>query len=768
MATRRGAFIVIEGTDGSGKGTQFQLLRDRLVTAGYKVEAFDFPQYDQPSSYFVTQYLNGKYGKADEVGPYTASLFYALDRYESAARIRKAIDEGKIVISNRFTGSSMGHQGTKFANSEERRGYFIWLDNLEFEMLRIPRPDISFVLRVPVDITQQLIDQKDERGYTDKKRDIHESDHSHLERALAVYDDMTQLFPKDFQRIDCVRGGKLLDIETVQSMLWEKIVPMLPQPPQLEMPMPAAKVDDPAIAEAALVADGKDSKADDQAERTNTVALEPVIDDRPAITNPGGDVYAFTSKLEPAVVAAVMASLSRAGGELRAAVLDEFAEASAKDATVLQRSVRAYGEETAQEFVHQHVVVARASALLAAKLHDNRRATYISPEPRYLRYDQKDSNGMYRYHMPADLEGDTAILYRRHLDRIFDLYSAMLPRLSSYLQTATGVPIQARSNEWVTAMQAEARNILKAVLPVAATATVGIYASAHEFDTLLTKLQSDSLPEAQTTGQKLLVELRKTIPAYVNSVDSAAGGGSEAAYRAANRQALKSLADDFLLANHAGQSQAVQLVSVGPRNELDLVADMLYEHSNLPLRSIQQEVALWPYSRKLSVFEAYVGQRQHKRERPGRALEKIHYTWDITCDYSVFRELQGHRIVDAPAWQPLTPRFGYGVPAVIEAADLSDEFEECFDTSLALHSKLQQAGHLETAQYATLHGHKMRYTITYNAREAFHIHEQCTAPQVNAGVRSLVYELHEKLSEIHPLLGEAMQFVGQTENPQLN
>jgi dTMP kinase len=772
MATRRGAFIVIEGTDGSGKGTQFQILRDRLTTAGYQVESFDFPQYDQPSSYFVTQYLNGKYGNADQVGPYTASLFYALDRYEAAPRIRQAIADGKIVIANRFTGSNMGHQGTKFANPEERRGYFIWLDNLEFEMLQIPRPDISFVLRVPVDKTLELIDKKKERGYTDKKRDIHEADRSHLERALSVYDDMTQLFPKDFQRIDCVRGGKLLDVETIQSMLWEKIVPMLPQPPQLEMPLPAAKVDDPTIAEAELIAQeaakaqGTDETAG-QETGTKTFAAEP-IDDRPAITNPGGDVYAFTDKLHPAVVAAVMASLARAGGELRTAVLDEFAAAAAKDSTVLQRSVKAYGEDTAQEFIHQHVVVANSSALLAAKLHDNRRATYISPEPRYLRYDQKDDNGMYRYYMPTDLEGEIAITYRRHLDRIFDLYALMLPRLNSYLQTASGVPIQARRNDWVAAMQAEARGILQAVLPLAATATVGIYASAHGFDTVLTKLQSDTLPEAHNTAAKLLTELRKTIPAFVDTIGSPTGGGSEAAYRAANHRALASLADDYLPGNHADPSQPVQLISVTPRNELDLVADMLYEHASLPLRAMQQETAAWPYSRKLAVFEAYVGERLHRRERPGRALEKIHYTWDITSDYSVFRQLQGHRIVDAPAWQALTPRYGYDVPAVIEAAELSDQFEECFDTSLALHSKLQQAGHLEAGQYATLQGHKMRYTITYNAREAFHIHEQCTAPNAPADLRNLAYGLHEKLSEIHPLIGEAMQFVGQNVDPELS
>ncbi|HSW66795.1 MAG TPA: hypothetical protein VLI54_06680 [Bacillota bacterium] len=235
MAVPKGTFIILEGVDGSGKATQFHLLEKRLREAGYDVVTLDFPRYDEPSSYFVRQYLGGAYGGITAVGPYTSSLFYALDRFEAAPKIRQALEQGKIVLSNRYTGSSMAHQGTKFRTPEERRGYFIWLDNLEFEMLKLPRPDLSFVLRVPLDIAQHFMEQ------SGKARDIHESDPKHLEQALAVYDDMTQLFPKDYQRIDCVRGDRPMEIEAVQSLLWEKISPLLPPPPQLEMPMPAAQ-----------------------------------------------------------------------------------------------------------------------------------------------------------------------------------------------------------------------------------------------------------------------------------------------------------------------------------------------------------------------------------------------------------------------------------------------------------------------------------------------------------------------------------------------
>jgi dTMP kinase len=174
MELEQGTFLVIEGTDGSGKGTQFAKLVERLKNEGYDVAEFDFPQYEVASSFFIREYLNGRYGPSENVGPYTASLFFALDRYHASSMIRKALADGKVVIANRYTGSNMAWHGAKFAHTEERRGYFIWVDNLEFEMLKIPRANKSFVLRVSAEIAQQLVDQKPPRNYTDKKRDIHE------------------------------------------------------------------------------------------------------------------------------------------------------------------------------------------------------------------------------------------------------------------------------------------------------------------------------------------------------------------------------------------------------------------------------------------------------------------------------------------------------------------------------------------------------------------------------------------------------------------
>ena len=111
MQKQTGKFIVIDGTDGSGKATQTELLVKRLAQAGYEVVMADFPQYGQKSAGLVEHYLNGKYGTALDVGPYRASIFYAADRYDASFQIRQWLKEGKIVISNRYVTANMAHQG---------------------------------------------------------------------------------------------------------------------------------------------------------------------------------------------------------------------------------------------------------------------------------------------------------------------------------------------------------------------------------------------------------------------------------------------------------------------------------------------------------------------------------------------------------------------------------------------------------------------------------------------------------------------------------
>jgi thymidylate kinase/thymidylate synthase ThyX len=757
-----GTFIVIEGIDGSGKGVQTRQLAARLEKEGYDIATFDFPQFEQPSSFFVREYLNGKYGRAETVGPYTAALFYALDRYQAAPKIRAALEQGKVVIANRFAGSNMAHQGMKFQNVAERRGYFIWLDNLEFETLQIPRPTHNFVLRVPAETAQTLIDRKETRDYTEAKRDLHEADLEHLQKAVAVYDDLCQLFPRDFQEIDCMRSGQLMDVQSIHEIIWEKIKPILPAVKSRKRTVPAAsKSTQSSVAE--------EPNPYLQRNKDGTYEITPAGEQflSEAVSDKDGDIYAFTHKLDTVTVAAAMARLSRRSDDMRITILDEFAHTLGRDAQLLQRVITAYGDDSVQQLAGIHVVVEGASNLLTKKLEWGRLGAYLEQSTRYIYYDQRDQHGNYRYFTPDNFEAHIKDQYRMSMDQLFTLYSSMVHGLADYISRNSSVPKREQDAAWRSAVKAQACDAVRPVLPVATKSTVGIYASGQTLESLVIHLLSDQLPEARETGQTILEQSRKVAPVWLERADKPDRGGAAVAYRANTREAVRKLAEEYLPDNHAESTRLVDLVGYWPKNELDLVADMLYEHSDLSLRRLQDMVVEWPYTKKTAVFQAYIGERLNRRHRPGRALEKAHYSWDIMCDYGIFRDLQRHRMVDDIEWQELTPRYGYDIPQLIEDAGLVEQFEACFNISLKLHSFLQAAGHELEAQYATLLGHKMRWKVTYNAREAFHIHELRTSPQGHPGYRHLVQLMHERLCEVHPMLGQAMKFVNQGEDPEL-
>ncbi|MBN1585601.1 thymidylate kinase [Candidatus Uhrbacteria bacterium] len=213
----RGLFLVIDGTDGSGKATQTKLLIERMGREGWPVETVSFPQYGQPSAGPVEDYLAGKYGAAETVGPKRASILFAVDRYAASAKIRQWLGEGKIVVADRYVASNMGHQGGKIADPTEREAYFRWNDDLEYGVFQIPRPDLNLILHVPCEITQGLLQERD-----GDRQDIHQADADHLKNAEKTYIQMAEMFP-EMSLIRCCKGRKILTREEIHEMVWEKV-----------------------------------------------------------------------------------------------------------------------------------------------------------------------------------------------------------------------------------------------------------------------------------------------------------------------------------------------------------------------------------------------------------------------------------------------------------------------------------------------------------------------------------------------------------------
>ena len=223
---KRGKLIVIDGTDASGKATQTGLLIKPLKQDGHKVKVVDFPDYyGNFFGAFIGHCLSEQYYNFVKVHPKIASVLYAADRFESSDKIKNWLEEGNIVIANRYASANQIHQGGKISNTKKRKVFLKWLAKMEYEVFKIPKPDAVFYLSVPIPVVLKLIkerDRKKNRDYLGKKKDVHEKDVKFLEnsRKSALWLARTQ---KGWLKIECVKNGVLENRESIHKKVYEKI-----------------------------------------------------------------------------------------------------------------------------------------------------------------------------------------------------------------------------------------------------------------------------------------------------------------------------------------------------------------------------------------------------------------------------------------------------------------------------------------------------------------------------------------------------------------
>jgi len=205
MENKKGKLIVIEGTDGTGKATQADLLMKKMESFGFKAKLLDFPQYGKNVfADTVGSYLKNELGQALMLSPYLSSLPYAADRWKASLEFKKDLEQGIHVISNRYTSASMGHQGSKIEEKDKLEKFIEWLKIVEYSEsgFGIPKPDMTILLYLQPEISQKLIDKKAERVYlSGQKMDAHESSLFHLHKASKTFLDIAD--KEGWILIDC-------------------------------------------------------------------------------------------------------------------------------------------------------------------------------------------------------------------------------------------------------------------------------------------------------------------------------------------------------------------------------------------------------------------------------------------------------------------------------------------------------------------------------------------------------------------------------------
>lgn len=219
-----GTLIVLEGTDGCGKSTQFARLCDHLQQRGAAFQHLKFPQYEQESSALIRMYLAGEFGsRPGDVNGYAASAFYAVDRYASYKKVwGDWYEGGGLVLADRYTTSNAIHQASKVP-PEEREAFFRWLYDFEYGKLGLPRPDLVLYLDVPTEYTVGMLRSREEQ--TSTQADIHEQDTAYLRTCRESGAQAAQVL--GWRRVQCVRDGAMRSIEDIHGEIWAQVEPLL-------------------------------------------------------------------------------------------------------------------------------------------------------------------------------------------------------------------------------------------------------------------------------------------------------------------------------------------------------------------------------------------------------------------------------------------------------------------------------------------------------------------------------------------------------------
>lgn len=515
----------------------------------------------------------------------------------------------------------------------------------------------------------------------------------------------------------------------------------------------------------------------------------------PFFTNLSEPVFGL--KLPQEVAGALFSRYSRSTKSLRRTFLDEFlgdpeialadllgGTVQAGDQSVALKKARAfydrvlvgYGDDSVAQLGGAHIACERISNVAAKILEDARIGLApLEKSTRYVRFDQKDENGDYLfYREPRIMASPYREAYLETMGLLFETYSMQIEPMIEFVKRSlpieeielrhpqTGEALSYREaqrdeklKKWAegayrSTIRAQACDVLRGYLPAATLTNVGFFGVGQAFEYLLTKLYSYELTEAKDLAVAIHRELNQLIPSFVKRAKF-----SE--YIAESYKATRSLATSLVKRKPTESREPVTLVDYDKGAEDKIIAAILYPHLGQPLQDLRGLVSKLPQGKRKKILDEYLKPRRHRRDKPGRALENVYYTFDILGNLGLYRDLHRHRILTQER-QDFTTVHGYDTPQEVVEADFKNDFDRCMERAAELYEKIYKDFPLE-AQYVVPFAFKIRWYMKMNLREAVHIGELRTMPQGHPDYRHIVQLMWKEIQRVHPVLAQYAKFI---------
>ncbi len=496
-------------------------------------------------------------------------------------------------------------------------------------------------------------------------------------------------------------------------------------------------------------------------------------------TSTASDVFALIN-LPEAVKGALFSRYSRSPKSLRRVLLEEFIQnpesgfdaivgdgmrrgesqlvATKKAEDFYDRVLVGYGDDSVAELGGAHLAAENISNVLTKLMQDSRIG--ISPlekSTRYIYFDQKE-NGRYRYLLEEKImSSNFADEYVPVCDFLFETYAALVPEVGKIEQEKFPREENVSDRAYASTIRAKTCDILRGILPASTLTNSGFFGNGRAFEYMLVKMHASPLAEARSTAKAIHAELSKVIPSFVKRADDKYGKEQQGYMNEVREGISKIAASHSSLASAAPDSSHVSLVEFDSDAEEKILAAILFPHLHAEMGEVKALVAKMPKEEREKIILAYIGTRNNRRQKPGRAFENAFYTFSLTGNFGMYRDLHRHRILTQER-QLLTTKHGFEMPKELADAGFDSRVNEAVAAADALYSKLAQSMPHE-AQYAVPLGCLMRWYVKMNLREAYHFCELRSMRQGHIDYRKAAQDMHSLISKTHPLLASGMKFV---------
>ena len=504
---------------------------------------------------------------------------------------------------------------------------------------------------------------------------------------------------------------------------------------------------------------------------------------KPYLSDVDANVFALEN-LNPEVIGGALARYSRAPTGFKETVAREFLNPDGspndvKGSQMIDRVVNKYGDDSVAELAVAPLCIEEISNLMTKVIEDCRiGGSPIEESTRYVLYDVK-KDGRWRYVCPDNIkESGLGKAFVENMDFLFETYAAMVAPMQDLFRkrlTEDAFKIEVERDGKIQkagrkslegeneikahriaynfTMRSAACDVIRCILPACTQANVGLVGNGRFYSGLITKLLSQDLDEAHKLAESIRRALNTQIPTFIKRA-------KRNNYLVDNHHTMRKLCHDFFTSVQIESSPEIELLEDRPEDQwINLLSNMIFPYVQHSSSQIRRTVKALSEERKKQIFESYIGSRQSKRDRPGRALEYGYpIQFDILAGFAEYRDLQRHRMLTQQR-QDLGIDLGYSVPEEIEEVGMGSKVEECFERTESLHRDLKRAGMEQEAQYATLFNHFIRWNVGMNLREMGHLVELRTQKAGHPKYRRTAQMMASHYLTRHPEMEAVLKFV---------